>query len=861
MGAIEAKVMCFYRRRDIPSNLLPVADRHQDPPTTEIAENGETTILLVPTPAEIERSSLPAHPKHLWKHRELFLSRQVESVPASHIRGKCSVALLNEEESCYQYINAPDVFFYSLVFDPVQKTLLADKGEIRTGNKYQCEVPDTTSPENRNSDELETLVWSPYNQISDRQIDQFLILARSVGTFARALDCSNSVKQPSLHMSAAAASRDITLEHALDILHKHGYDMGAACGALVPTGGPILCRDEIEEWSSAEAALFEEAMEKYGKDFIEIRQDFLPWKTVKNVVEYYYMWKTTDRYVQQKRGKAVEAESKLKQVYIPTYFDHTKGNPAVLPQKAMTNGSGEPANGVKACESCGTTVSPHWFAWGVANAGCQLCIGCWDYWKRYSGLLTPSKLDVGVEIDIPDLSGQENYSCIDCKLSFNRADRLASHLNAHRQFKCTVQGCFKDFRLRSHLMRHCLQAHGITMRSSSPRPAVKTRSAFLLSTTPLCRLARRLCKGSLNTRKAGRTPFLPLPIPAIKQESQYRLNGKSMPDLQDQWRTLIWSKRFRKIRHRGGKILSELAIRLARGHTSPAPQEWLKLPPRGERARSDKVLAMQVPTRTIEQNIGTPFFDRVPSRDGSRLTPVSLPPGISLTPQPMTTQSSKRRYEETSPADNISPVPKRLSREQVLPSAANPLLSSIAGLSGSPLPPSMLGYLPGLPPGLLPQLGPGMRPMLPIPEIYQNLLPPVSTAPLPGGLPVLPSGLLQQSQRMPPTAPIQGAPMKLTSEHRGSSGHRHHSTITRIAGSSGRKQVATWMDAPDDLFFKSSPTIRRQRRMINPNEAKRCARKPWRNLPPRIAAVFAPLLPSRAAAPVPATPQVENLRS
>lgn len=31
------------------------------------------------------------------------------------------------------------------------------------------------------------------------------------------------------------------------------------------------------------------------------------------------MWKTTDRYVQQKRVKAVEAESKLKQVYIPNY--------------------------------------------------------------------------------------------------------------------------------------------------------------------------------------------------------------------------------------------------------------------------------------------------------------------------------------------------------------------------------------------------------------------------------------------------------------------------------------------------------------------------------------------------------------
>ena len=34
---------------------------------------------------------------------------------------------------------------------------------------------------------------------------------RSIGTFARALDCTSTVRQPSLHMSAAAASRDITL--------------------------------------------------------------------------------------------------------------------------------------------------------------------------------------------------------------------------------------------------------------------------------------------------------------------------------------------------------------------------------------------------------------------------------------------------------------------------------------------------------------------------------------------------------------------------------------------------------------------------------------------------------------------------
>ena len=85
----------------------------------------------------------------------------------------------------------------------------------------------------------------------------------------------------------------------------------------------------MEDWTTAEAGLFEEAMEKYGKGFNDIWTDFLPWKTVrkilelsisnfprqvKNIVEYYYMWKTTDRYVQQKRVKAVESEHKLKQV-------------------------------------------------------------------------------------------------------------------------------------------------------------------------------------------------------------------------------------------------------------------------------------------------------------------------------------------------------------------------------------------------------------------------------------------------------------------------------------------------------------------------------------------------------------------
>jgi hypothetical protein len=52
--------------------------------------------------------------RHQLKHRELFLSRQVETLPATHIRGKCSVTLLNETESLLSYLNKDVRFFFCM---------------------------------------------------------------------------------------------------------------------------------------------------------------------------------------------------------------------------------------------------------------------------------------------------------------------------------------------------------------------------------------------------------------------------------------------------------------------------------------------------------------------------------------------------------------------------------------------------------------------------------------------------------------------------------------------------------------------------------------------------------------------------
>ena len=155
-----------------------------------------------------------------------------------------------------------------------------DRGDIRVGSRYQADVPlkpldDPESDDTRNLLDLETMVYNCENKLSDDEIDQFITVAKSIGTYARALDSSSSIKQPSLHMSAAAASRDYTIQQAMDVLHQCDYDLSKAMLSLVPNNRPVICRDEMEEWSSAEASLFEEAFDKFEKKFFDIRQNFV----------------------------------------------------------------------------------------------------------------------------------------------------------------------------------------------------------------------------------------------------------------------------------------------------------------------------------------------------------------------------------------------------------------------------------------------------------------------------------------------------------------------------------------------------------------------------------------------------------
>ncbi|KAF7488412.1 Metastasis-associated protein MTA3 [Sarcoptes scabiei] len=723
-GNPEVKLVLFYRRRDMSGSLFQQIEKQQ--------------ISALEEEQEKEFDQFSEKEKHQIKLRELFLSRQIETYPVSTIRGKCLVTLLSEAESLYCYLKKDDIFFYTQVYDPEQKSLAeADRGEIRVGQRYQAEVPaqtleDPPKEDTRKLKDLETLVYSPDHQLSDEKIDQYLMVAKSIGTYARALDCSSSVKQPSLLMSAASASRDCTVQYAMDVLHKCDYDLAKAVCFLVPKTGPILCRDEMEEWSTAETGLFDEAIDKCEKRFEDIQQNFLPWKSIKNLIEYYYFWKTTDRYVQRKRVKAVENDSKLKQVFVPS-FNNKQSSTSV-------NGSND-LNSNKQCESCKKTSSSNWHIWGSANLQCFICQSCWNFWRKFGAFKYPNRIaDMNAEklqvsfnlsttqtvanntVRSSPVNDVNAYSCRDCNKVFNRQERLISHLASHRPHKCNITSCGKEFKFKAHLARHCANSHGLAMRSGSPRPIMKTRAAFYYNVVPSLRLARNLCSDVLNLKKAARKSF-PINLAVFKQEyaERYQKGLNKIPKLKK-----IDRGRVVDISHRLGTPDCE-------------KPEWLIALPK-EKIPQPTRLAFP-PTKSEDSE-----FDN----------------------QVKTNENSKKRPLEY----NGNFIPSK--RRQMAP-------------------PSILGKS--------------------VPDLYENI-----------------------SRNSVSTQSLNG-----------------RAKIATITNLSGKKQMISWVDAPDDVFFFSTKKIRQLRRKIPLTELLRAARQPYKQHSEYLSSFFNPPSSSSSSYPGPTT--------
>ncbi|KAJ7390829.1 Metastasis-associated protein mta1 [Desmophyllum pertusum] len=335
------------------------------------------------------------------------------------------------------------------------------------GTAYQAQVPKTARKglqDDRDLSELETLVWDPNNTLQEQHVVSFLVVCKEDPSFA--------------------------------------------------------VDEDARVWSAGKQICLKKLFKNMEKILLNIQKDFLPWKSLFKYSGILLHVETTDRYLHQKRLKAVSKECNLTQIYIPGLGGNTtQSGKKQTSTIILTPPPGVATNLVGvSCESCYGAASQQWYPWGVNNSQHKfwLCTLCWIYWKKYGGLKRPDGLSGKGHGTL-----QPSYTCRVCGKVFNRAERLSSHMATHKMYKCGVLRCDKVFNSRPNLTRHLTAVHGY--RPPSPRK-LKPRSPFYIRATPLTRLSRRLCQDLYDKVHHCRVPGGALNVQEIRSQCLKRLD-------------------------------------------------------------------------------------------------------------------------------------------------------------------------------------------------------------------------------------------------------------------------------------------------------------------------------------------------
>lgn len=545
-GPVTARVVCAYRRCDISTSLLSTFDRHQNTifsDDEDTQSQNATDSLVVDHESSSQLVELNEQQKYQLKHREIFYSKYTEQIQVSTIRGKCIVNKYSPDLDTYSnYLTNEDSFYYQYTYEPTQKKIeYADRESIRVGARYQAEIPQFLGEKKVNDSDFDELIWSPDKcKLNDNELDKYLTITQAIGTFARALDHddTNRLYKPNSTFTAYNASRDLTQYYSFKMLHETNYNVDKALLKFVPETGPVLCRDEFEDWSENDDALFELALERVGKDFNQIKREYLSCKSLESIIEYYYMWKTTNNYIQRKIQKETQEGKKLNQIYIPQYQKHSQMNTHKNELSTL-----------RSCDSCSCELQTGqcfiaYMSFDNNNQNnninkqqvltyqqnlqsqiqtqqqiiqqqqqkSRLCSDCWSFWRRYASFKHSTK----------DLNGISTE-----RRSRNGTERDLLRVIIH---KCPLDDCGKEFEKRSQLIKHSMIAHALSMRSGSPRAVFKVTNNFYLNTTPMTRAARVKC---LNIKHNAKHPFEQIDFVKLKNEWFDNTNDiKSILDIQ-----------------------------------------------------------------------------------------------------------------------------------------------------------------------------------------------------------------------------------------------------------------------------------------------------------------------------------------
>lgn len=169
-----------------------------------------------------------------------------------------------------------------------------NRNRIRVGRQYQATVPPLLKPgeaDGRRCEDLETLKWKPDQEISDEQLDNYLSIVKAVSIFAKAINIyqnPDSEAGKCLQNALRGLSEFVTSHHPSQ--SESGCQVASSVGQSSCTSGAASSHPNRSSpgWSFAEGSLFLKALDVCGKNFAAIKKDFLPWKPLKNLIEYYY---------------------------------------------------------------------------------------------------------------------------------------------------------------------------------------------------------------------------------------------------------------------------------------------------------------------------------------------------------------------------------------------------------------------------------------------------------------------------------------------------------------------------------------------------------------------------------------------
>lgn len=158
------------------------------------------------------------------------------------------------------------------------------KKTIMIGSSYQAAIPeglckyDDALPY-ENDDKL---LWNP-DKTTDENIEFYLVKAQEP-----ILNNAQGVHSIPL----GAHTRDD--EQALYLLLQCGYSIDEALRRRRLNVAPPP--DTSSLWSEEECRNFENGLRTYGKDFHQIQQDKVRTRSVGELVQFYYLWKKTERH-------------------------------------------------------------------------------------------------------------------------------------------------------------------------------------------------------------------------------------------------------------------------------------------------------------------------------------------------------------------------------------------------------------------------------------------------------------------------------------------------------------------------------------------------------------------------------------